>query len=217
MKKYVFLIVLIVSLLCSCTDFFNNQQTTTTVTFDKDMLNEILEPYMGTEDSLNGRAIQNYTEANLQVSCTAIGYSELEVVNLSSIDSEVVVSFKGVKVGSEVLITADLVVSSETKDLVLYSGSTVVKVELTETLVNLTMLRNGFSVSFDANGGNGTMDSQIFEKDVPQAIKNNTFTKDGYFFMGWAKEPDSTTVMYKNGDIYTIEKEDITLLLYGDH
>lgn len=42
-----------------------------------------------------------------------------------------------------------------------------------------------YTVTFDANGGTGTMDAQTFTFDEPQALPKNTFTKEGFNFEGW--------------------------------
>ena len=42
------------------------------------------------------------------------------------------------------------------------------------------------SVTFNANGGVGTMSAQSFSYDVSQKLTANTFTRTGYSFKGWA-------------------------------
>ena len=54
---------------------------------------------------------------------------------------------------------------------------------------------NGYTVKYDAGGGNGTMPDQKFTFDVPQNLSPNTFTRDGYTFTDW-KRADT-------GDSYT--------------
>ena len=54
---------------------------------------------------------------------------------------------------------------------------------------------NGYTVKYDAGGGNGTMSDQKFTFDVPQNLRPNTFTRDGYTFTDW-KRADT-------GDSYT--------------
>ncbi len=51
-------------------------------------------------------------------------------------------------------------------------------------------------VTFNANGGTGTMADQSMKKDVETALTANTFTRDGYTFLGWAESSTSTTAKY---------------------
>lgn len=66
---------------------------------------------------------------------------------------------------------------------------------------------------FDANGGNGSMDAQ--EVKNGETLKPNTFTRDGYVFLGWALEP-SGSVKYADGAAVTVtEGEQLTMTLYA--
>ncbi|MBM6779651.1 InlB B-repeat-containing protein [Collinsella tanakaei] len=47
---------------------------------------------------------------------------------------------------------------------------------------------NSYTVAFDANGGEGTMNPQSFTFDKSQNLTSNTFTRDGYTFVGWSTE-----------------------------
>lgn len=46
------------------------------------------------------------------------------------------------------------------------------------------------TISFDANGGTGTMSAQTVTYKAAAAIKANTFTREGYTFQGWALTAD---------------------------
>ncbi|HRT81598.1 MAG TPA: InlB B-repeat-containing protein, partial [Oscillospiraceae bacterium] len=48
---------------------------------------------------------------------------------------------------------------------------------------------NTYYVSFNANGGTGTMTDQTFVYDTAQNLKANAFAKTGYTFTGWAESP----------------------------
>ncbi len=70
---------------------------------------------------------------------------------------------------------------------------------------------NTYTVTFDSNGGTGTMSNQIFTYDgVPQNLNTNTFTKPGFTFIGWATTA-SGSVAYGNGALYTIGASHVTL------
>ena len=48
------------------------------------------------------------------------------------------------------------------------------------------------TISFDANGGSGTMTAQTVTYKAAAAIKANTFTRTGYTFQGWALTADGS-------------------------
>ena len=64
-------------------------------------------------------------------------------------------------------------------------------------------------VSFNANGGTGTMVSQAFEEGNEQKLSKNTYRKDGYVFQGWAVAADGE-VVYKDEALITVDS-DMTL------
>lgn len=47
-----------------------------------------------------------------------------------------------------------------------------------------------YTVTFDANGGEGTMEPQTFQAGVTKALSKNAFTKDEAVFVGWSTEKD---------------------------
>lgn len=71
-----------------------------------------------------------------------------------------------------------------------------------QSVINLTSEKDGkvtlfaqwvpnhHTVSFNANGGNGNMDSVPGVYDTPLTLPENTFTKTGYTFGGWALTGD---------------------------
>ena len=57
----------------------------------------------------------------------------------------------------------------------------------------------GYTITFDSNGGSGTMSSQYFLHNHSQAIKTNTFTRDNYTFLGWSTDKNATSATFSNG------------------
>ena len=51
-------------------------------------------------------------------------------------------------------------------------------------------------ITYDANGGNGTMDAQTVKKGTEVTISANTFTREGYTFTGWNTEADGKGTAY---------------------
>lgn len=65
-------------------------------------------------------------------------------------------------------------------------------------------------VFFDANGGTGELIPQFITKNSSAALRQNTYTKTGNTFLGWATSPTGN-VVYANGANYTIGTSDVTL------
>ena len=72
------------------------------------------------------------------------------------------------------------------------------KVKLTSnTTLYAQWDRIKYTVTFNKNGGTGTMSKQTFSAGSSQALSANKFTKKGYKFKGWATSK-SGKVVYKN-------------------
>ena len=70
-----------------------------------------------------------------------------------------------------------------------------------DATITLEAVPNKYTVMFDANGGNGTMDTQRMTYDTSAPLTANAFTNAGYNFAGWSeskggevKYPDGTSV-----------------------
>lgn len=55
-----------------------------------------------------------------------------------------------------------------------------------------------YIVSFDANGGSGTMQDMQFSYDEYKRLNANTFYKEGYYFKGWNTQADGSGKSYHN-------------------
>lgn len=69
---------------------------------------------------------------------------------------------------------------------------------------------NTYTVTFDANGGSGTMEPQTFTHGKSQPLSYLGFTRDGYIFKGWATTPDGKVEYYKTNTPILITR-DMTL------
>lgn len=67
--------------------------------------------------------------------------------------------------------------------------------------VRITTVIETKQVSFDANGGSGTMTAQIFNYGDKQQLTANSFTREGYYFTGWNTEQNPT--IDNSGESYT--------------
>ena len=85
-----------------------------------------------------------------------------------------------------------------------FSGWTTDDVEVTDGTFTMpaksvvfigSFTANTYTVKFNANGGSGTMADQTFTYDADaQALTANTFTKEGYMFVGWTLTEDGEKV-----------------------
>ena len=68
-------------------------------------------------------------------------------------------------------------------------------------------------VTFNANGGEGSMDKDTIENSGH--LTANTFTKDGYYFMGWATSSDGAVVYADGAEITATEDSKGPVTLYA--
>lgn len=80
-----------------------------------------------------------------------------------------------------------------------YSGHSVRPVLATNAPTVTT-----YTVTFDANGGSGTMQPQTFREEVAQALRTNAFTRSNYTFAGWNTDANGSGTAYTNGQSITV-------------
>lgn len=69
-------------------------------------------------------------------------------------------------------------------------------------------------VVYDANGGQGEMSNTLFYSGTDVQLSPNTFTRDGYIFMGWSTEADGE-VQFLDQAVVDIDLPEVTLKLYA--
>ena len=67
------------------------------------------------------------------------------------------------------------------------------------------------NVSYDANGGTGTMESIKGDVGSKIVIEQNGFARSGYTFTGWNTQADGKGTAYKAGDSFTLTDKDTVL------
>lgn len=70
---------------------------------------------------------------------------------------------------------------------------------------------HSYTVTFNANGGSGTMAAQAFTADVAQSLRANAFTRAGYTFAGWATSANGNVVYSDRQSI----KASVAMVLYA--
>ena len=64
---------------------------------------------------------------------------------------------------------------------------------------NINFVPNTTTITFNANGGTGTMANQKKIYDSALTLTNSSFTREGYLFTGWNTNADGTGKSYSNG------------------
>lgn len=68
-----------------------------------------------------------------------------------------------------------------------------------------------YSLSYDANGGMGTMGAEAGVAGTTVTVAQNGFTRDNYTFTGWNTQADGKGDAYKPGDSFTLTDKDTVL------
>lgn len=78
-------------------------------------------------------------------------------------------------------------------------------------LFNLLNKSGMYTLSFDANGGTGTMLPLSLHTNETIYLPANAYTREGYEFMCWANTANGSELVYDDVDIFTMGTEDVTL------
>ena len=88
--------------------------------------------------------------------------------------------------------------TSRTATTATYSASGSFTIDAYTTLYAVWKA-NTYSVKYNANGGSGTMANSSHTYNTSKALTTNSFTRDGYTFLGWSTSSTATTPTYTNG------------------
>ena len=92
------------------------------------------------------------------------------------------------------------------------SDGTWSKTITSDTVVEFKTAWNNYNISYNANRGTGTMESDTVSYNGNYVIKQNKFKRTGYTFVGWNTKSDGSGTTYKAGDSYNINAD---LILYA--
>lgn len=115
---------------------------------------------------------------------------------------------------SPVEITVDfpITVTDPAKKAQILSGNFVVQINMggvgpsNDSVRSVSIAHeNTFVVSFNSNGGSGTM--SVAEGETPGNLPLNTFTRDGYLFNGWNDDQNGNGVSYADGGQYSFASD----------
>ena|GEM_PF-2343364 len=77
--------------------------------------------------------------------------------------------------------------------------------------VNLVLPGSTHAITYNANGGSGTMNSTDVDDKADYTVAANSFTHNGYKFSGWNTQADGSGTAYLAGATITGVQNDITL------
>jgi uncharacterized repeat protein (TIGR02543 family) len=66
-------------------------------------------------------------------------------------------------------------------------------------------------ITFNGNEGFGAMDPQLILEGSAATLSANSFTRDGYVFLGWSFVPSATQAQYADGNSFAMGTDDVTL------
>ena len=66
---------------------------------------------------------------------------------------------------------------------------------------NLEFAERQYTVAFNGNGGEGSMERQVYAYGAEQALASNKFSRTGFAFSGWAFAEDEKVVVFGDGEV----------------
>ncbi len=91
------------------------------------------------------------------------------------------------------------------------SSATITLADGTKLILPRTNGENDHTLTYDANGGEGTMVTEnVWSQRVITTVKDCAFTRMGYTFLTWNTQPDGTGITYAAGSSINL-KENTTL------
>lgn len=85
----------------------------------------------------------------------------------------------------------------------LYSGGSGYGIRYAGFSVRCVKTKPGVTISFNANDGSGTMNTQKIDAEQSASLTANTFTRTDYVFTGWNTKADGTGTSYSDAALYT--------------
>ena len=72
--------------------------------------------------------------------------------------------------------------------------------------IRVTSSRKTYRIYYYSNGGSGTMSYTTATCGVATSLRTNTFTRDGYNFLGWSSSSSATSATYTDGQSVTLTR-----------
>ncbi|MBO5819244.1 MAG: PEGA domain-containing protein, partial [Bacteroidales bacterium] len=137
-------------------------------------------------------------------------YGSLEV-NSSPMMAQVYLD--GIKVGETPLFLNNVLIGThelrlEKEGYALQTNT--IMVEHGQVAIQTLTLSSRLTLRFDANGGSGQMNEQIFDAGSTKSINANAFARSGYAFAGWNTAADGSGISYTDKQSISLT-QDVTL------
>lgn len=100
--------------------------------------------------------------------------------------------------------------TDEYSSYVAYSDGAILKMGIADVTL-FAVWADNLTVTFNANGGMGTMPAQTIASGSSAALNANAFTREGFTFTGWATTADAKKAAYSDKENFTMKKESVTL------
>ena len=165
-------------------------------------------------DTLNGTITYNVSIANL---------GEVDKV-LDSITDEIFSNhdmkyeLQGANIGSVIKAHESLnfKITFKYRNNATASSDSHLNAKLLFKFADYVEVHNDYTIYFDANGGQGTMNPMTASYDELVQLSLNTFTKEGYSFKKWNTKADGTGISYLDGrSVKNINGESDHVTLYA--
>lgn len=140
---------------------------------------------IGTAEYFEKYGVGNYSDSNCNTGIASI-----------TVPTKTGYKFLGYYTGKEGKGTQYIEVSGN-----ILSKSTPKYTDFTsDTMLYADWSVNSYTIRYNANGGEGTMEDTIVDYDTPVTLNTNAFTKDGHTFKGWSTIQNDNNVMYNDKD-----------------
>ena len=74
---------------------------------------------------------------------------------------------------------------------------------------------NTYTITYNSNGGSGSMSSTIFTYGTSFSLSTNTFTRAGYSLLGWSTNSGATSATYTDGETLSGTEFSANTILYA--
>lgn len=101
--------------------------------------------------------------------------------------------------------------SSKDASKATYTDGATYKIGTDSVTLYAVWKANENRIIFHANGGKGSMESQVVLSDHSAALTANRYTRDGYSFLGWAVANNTGVATYADGASFTMGTKSVTL------